>query len=312
MKRILCVGNACVDVTVKPVDRLPETGTLQFVDSITTSVGGCAANAAMVLAKLGADVRVCTAVGDDGFGDYILSAFRKFGLATDDVRRFDGLSTAASIVQVCSTGERSFLHDPGVTSVYAPGDVSEKTLCESDIVFLTGAMIMRGFDGGPAAELLERAKELGKYTVMDTCWDSDGVWMKKVCSALPHLDMFMPSIEEAEMLAETANPDAICDAFLSKGVQNIIIKMGSKGAYVCEGNSDKRYISPSFKRERIIDTNGAGDAFCAGFLCGLSRGMDIQSCARYANAVGSFCVTGAGSCAGIPSMSVVDHFLENN
>ena len=311
MKKILCIGNTCVDVMVRPVDELPETGKLKFVDSITSGVGGCAANAALDLTRLGAPVSIGSAVGKDGFGDLILSRFAGEGLATEGISRFEDIPTAASVVNISSSGERSFLHDPGVTSVYSPKDIPEKLIDECDLLFLTGALIMKSFDGTPAANMLRMAKQKGKITIMDTCWDAEGKWHNKIGPAYPYLDFFMPSIEEAEMLAGSSDPDAICDQLLNEGVKNIIIKHGSRGAYVCEA-SGKRYWSPAFKRSHVVDTNGAGDAFCAGFLCALAQGRDIADCVRFANATGSFCVTGVGPCSGIPSADTIEQFLETH
>lgn len=308
MKKILCVGNACVDVTVRPVDEQPELGKLKMVESIQMKVGGCAANTATDLARLGAEVSVCAAVGEDAFGDFILSELIRENLQTGGIKRLTGVSSAASVVTISSSKERSFWHVPGAADLYTPAEIPKHELERCDILFLTAALIMKGFDGEPAAALLKQAKENGKITVMDTCWDSEGIWIDKIAAALPYLDFFIPSIEEAEMLAGTSEVDAICDRFMASGVRNVIIKMGARGAYVSEAGG-ARYCSAAFERTDIVDTNGSGDAFCAGFLCALAKDLPLKECVRYANATGSFCVTGAGPSSGIPSMTEVETFL---
>ena len=71
MKKVLCIGSVTTDVMLKPVDNLPAPGALQFIDSSSMFVGGCASNAAMDLAKLGVPVALSCKVGDDLFGHFV-------------------------------------------------------------------------------------------------------------------------------------------------------------------------------------------------------------------------------------------------
>lgn len=68
MKRILCVGGITADVSVRAVDRLPPPGQLEAVQDISVTVGGCAANAAIDLGRLGVPTSLCYKIGTDSFG----------------------------------------------------------------------------------------------------------------------------------------------------------------------------------------------------------------------------------------------------
>jgi sugar/nucleoside kinase (ribokinase family) len=308
MKKILCIGGITADILINPLNRLPEPGTLCRTKSIRQTVGGCAANAAIDLARLGVPVTIACKVGLDAFGKSVVHEMQKNGVDTEGVS-WTRTPTSASVVAVDDMGERSFIYSPGSTSELTLADIPEKLIDENDIIFIASALLLEKLDGKGAAELLKKAQEKGKFTVMDTVWDDTGRWMERIRPAMPYLDLFMPSIEEARELAGFSDPDRIADVFFDEGVGSVIIKMGTKGSYICESR-DVRYQVPAFLEEHPADTNGAGDSFCAGFLCGLARGQDFKSSARFASAVGRYCVLGSGPYSGIPQMEEIDRFLE--
>ena len=159
--------------------------------------------------------------------------------------------------------------------------------------------------------MFKKAQEMGKYTVMDTAWDPTGRWLKGVEAALPYLDLFMPSIEEAEQIAGVSDIDAIADFFFSKGVKNVIIKAGKKGAYICEAGAE-RYYAPTYMSIKPVDTTGAGDSFCAGFLAGLAQDLGYKKSAQLGNAVGTHCIMAMGASTGIKPLAEIEKFMREH
>jgi sugar/nucleoside kinase (ribokinase family) len=310
LKKILCIGSVTTDVIVTPADDVPPAGTLRAVDSVTTHVGGCASNAAVALARLGAPVALCCKVGRDLFGDFVCSEVSKNGVDIAGVVRGD-IPTTTSVVCVRSDGERSFLYQPGSTSQFTAEDVPTTLLEECDLVFVAGAMLLSSFDGAPCAALLRRARAMGKFTAMDTAWDFEGRWLAKVEECLPQLDLFMPSYEEACRLAGETELEAIADRFLRMGARRIVIKNGKHGAFVKEGGGEP-YQMATYAQYRPVDTTGAGDSFCAGLLCGLAAGWELRRSVAFANAVGTHCVLQVGASTGIPSKEAVLQFMKEN
>lgn len=308
MKKVLCIGGITADILINPLNRLPEPGTLCRTKSIRQTVGGCAANAAVDLARLGVPVTIACKVGRDAFGEAVVHEMQKNGVSTEGVSLTE-TPTSASAVIVDDRGERSFVYAPGSTSELTQEDIPEKLLEENDIIFIASALLLEKLDGKGSEDLLKKAREKKKYTVMDTVWDDTGRWMERIRPAMPYLDLFMPSIEEAEKLAGCSDPDRIADVFFEEGVGSVIIKMGTRGAYICESR-EERYQVPAFLESHPVDTNGAGDSFCAGFICGLARGQDFKRSARFASAVGRYCVLGNGPYSGIPKMEEIDRFLK--
>lgn len=311
MKKILCIGSVTTDILVSPADSIPSPGTMRNVSSVTTHVGGCASNAAIDLAKLGVPSILSCKVGTDNFGDFVLETAKAAGVDIRGVVRDPTVNTTASVVCIHSSGERSMLYNPGSTSAFTLSDISEPCFAESDIVFVAGALILTAFDGRPCAEFLRCAQREGKFTVMDTAWDADGIWLPKIKEAIPYLDLFMPSFEEAAKLSGETEATKIADVFFAMGAKNVIIKMGKDGAYLCEQNGD-RYLLPTYSFIKPVDTTGAGDSFCAGFLCGLAQGWNFRQSGRFANAVGTHCIMEIGASAGIQSITETLRFMEEH
>ena len=300
MKKILCIGSVTADLLVRTVDALPRPGTLQGVDSVTVYPGGCAVNAALDLQRLGGRVALSCLVGNDTFASTLCSHFKKEGLSTEGVVAREGVSTTVSVVLISSGGERSFLYLPGSAALFNKEDILPSVYDEAEIVFVAGAMLLPSFEGEELAAFMKKAKDDGKMTVMDTAWDKDGKWLSRIKTALPFTDLFMPSYEEARAISGKDDPDEIADFFFECGCGSVIVKLGKEGALLCQ-SKDSRLRVPIVEGVTVKDTTGAGDAFCAGFLYGISNGWDYERSGRFACAVSASCIEETGASAGVTS-----------
>lgn len=309
MKKILCCGSVTTDILVKPVDSVPTPGTLRSVDSITTCVGGCATNCGIDLGKLGVPVAVSCRVGEDFYGKFILSELEKYNVDTTPVAVKGPAPTTLSVACIQTSGERSFLYNPASSADYCPADINWDAVDACDIVFYTGAMLLTTFDGQNCADFLRECRRRGKLTVLDTAWDFDDVWFPKLAPVFDGLDIFMPSYDEAVKLSGETELESIAAFFFDKGVKNMIIKVGADGAYVQPGGEAGR-IHPTYRGIKPVDTTGAGDSFCAGFLAGLANGWDFDRAAQLGNAVGTHCIMAVGASTGIVSLEETLKFME--
>lgn len=306
---VLCIGIAVADVLGKPIDFLPEKGKLILLDEINLNTGGCAVNTGIALAKLGFKVGVIARIGKDGFGDFIISQLKKYGIDTSGIKIDDNLKTSATIVAISKDGERSFWHYQGANSNLCLDDVSEELLRRTKILHIAGTNVLSSLDGKPTGILLEKAKKMGLITSLDTVWDAKGNWLKNIDSSFPYLDYFLPNLEEARAMTKKENPKDIAKFFIDEGVKVVAIKMGERGSYVTNGKEE--YYLPIFPVE-VKDTTGAGDAYVAGFLSGVLFGWDIKKCGILGNLIGAFCVKEIGASAGIPSIDEVFKILREN
>jgi len=307
---VVCAGILCADVLVKPVDALPPKGLLSPVDRIQLGMGGCAANAAVDLARLGLSAALAGKIGQDDFGTYLAGRLQSEKVNIDYLVRDPVNPTSASVVTIDAGGERSILHCKGANATFCYGDVNPQIFRSTRVLFLAGTFLLDALDGKPASELLKTAHDSGITCCCDTAWDSSGQWMATIACMLPYLDWFMPSYEEAVQLSHEEEPALIANIFRGMGVRNVIVKLGSQGCYV-QPEQQLGFYVPAFNKIEVSDTSGAGDAFCAGFIAGLVRGFDVRQCAVLANAAGALCVTRIGTTNGVLSLEKTLEFIED-
>jgi sugar/nucleoside kinase (ribokinase family) len=299
MKRVACVGILVADVIVEPVNEYPGAGELTHVNSITLHNGGNAMTAAINLTKLGVPASMVGKVGNDMFGAYLKGILEKDGIDTRGLSVDEKVQTSASVALIAPSGERSFLHCVGANAVFSINDIDFKVIEECDLVFVTGTYLLKSFDGDETVAFLKKCKEMGRTTFLDVCFDATGRWGELLFDAMPYIDYFMPSIDEAVKIAGKEEPDDIADVFFSKGVKNVVIKMGSKGSYLRLAGEEQGKFYPALKGIKAVDTTGAGDSFCSGFLSAMARDESPEFAIGVANTTGALSVTAKGATTGI-------------
>ena len=125
---------------------------------------------------------------------------------------------------------------------------------------------------------------------------------------LPYIDYFLPNFEESSKITNLFNLIDIANYFLIKGVKNVIIKLGKKGAYI--KNNELDLLIPAFEIEPI-DTTGAGDAMVSGFISGLLDNCSLIDCVKRGNAAGSINVQFVGANGNIKSKKQLLDVLNN-
>lgn len=315
MPDAICLGIFVADVIARPVNEYPKRGELSLCEEITLSIGGCAANTGIGLQKLGVPTGAIGKVGRDGFGEFVREVLTSSGLDARGVVTDATAPTSATTVMVASDGERSFIHCIGANAKLTEDDIDWDLIAQSKLLHIAGHFLMPSFDGAPCARVLQRAKELGITTALDTAWDASGQWLETLRPALPHIDYFVPSYSEArrcvEGLAGKDTPENVARYFQDQGVGVVALKMGEAGCYVrgAERHDYAEYKIPPF-RVQAVDATGAGDAFAAGFLAGVMHDFDLEKTGQLANATGACCVTQVGAVAGIRSLDETLAFIE--
>ena len=296
---VISLGIFVVDVIGRAIDRYPEKGGLVVFDELEMHSGGCANNTAIGLAKLGIDVGAVGRIGTDKFGDFVLQTLNDNHVDTRGVVRDAETNTSVTFVTVASDGERSFLHYIGSNGIFSEADVDFDLIRASKILHVAGSFVMPNLDGEPTAHILRTAREAGVVTSLDTVWDTSGNWLKTLKPCLPHVDVFLPSIEEAKQLTGLDSPPDIARFLMDYGIQTVGLKMGDQGSYVRSG-AEEFYV-PAYE-VNVVDTTGAGDAYVAGFLAGTVMGWDLKRTTELASAAGAACVTAIGTTAGIKDL----------
>lgn len=299
MKSVACVGILVADVIVKSVKEYPEKGLLLPVNSITVHSGGNAMTASINLTRYGVPSSIIGKVGNDLFGEHLRNVLKDKGVSTQGLTVDKETQTSASVLMIDSeSGERSFFHCVGANAAFSIDDIDFDIIESSDIVFVTGTFLLKTFDGEQTMAFLKKCKEMGKTTVLDVCWDSSGKWGEILNCCMPYIDFFLPSINEAEELSGKKDVEEMARTFIKNGVGTVVIKCGEDGAF-CKTSAEKSGVMiPAFKADRVMDTTGAGDNFCSGFLAAYARGLSAEKCAEIGNAAGSYSVGLMGAATG--------------
>ncbi len=299
---IVCLGVLVADVVAKPVDALPRRGTLELIERMELHIGGNAANSAAVLAKLGLPVKLVGKVGDDSFGAFLAEGLAKLGVDTCAVATDPHASTSVSLVTVHSDAERSFLHVAGANATLKSEDVDWGALGGSRFFHVAGLQLLTGLEGEGVAVVLAEAQKRGMVTLLDTVMNPRSAGWVGLAPALPHLDWFVPSVDEIQQLCGKVTViEQIAACRVVNPALNMVVKVGSEGCWVAEARKDPVLV-PAEPGIMVVDTLGAGDAWCAGFLAGLSRGLVPLEAAALANRVGAACVQALGATTGIPRL----------
>jgi sugar/nucleoside kinase (ribokinase family) len=197
---VYCLGNAVADVLARPVDGLAPSGMSQPLEDVLLAPGGNSINTAIALARLGVSVRICAAVGNDRFGQFIRDRVRAEGIDDTGLVTLPGAKTSASIVLVEASGERRFLHLRGVSAFFSGQNLDWEQVEGSRIFHYASAFALPAFDETSLEPALRRARELGCLTSLNICWDVRGRWLKTLQSALAHTDFIFPNRDEEGVL----------------------------------------------------------------------------------------------------------------
>jgi ribokinase len=303
--RFCVFGVIVVDLIAEPVDlhHLPQSVALARMNSVSLHPGGNACNVATALAKLGRNLGVQAAtaglIGDDLLGQVLVSTLRGAGVDTAAIGTMPGCKTAATVVAVRPGGEPYFLHAPGVLDQVDPGCFRARfgqfAACDWLHIGYFGLLPLPLFEAMPAmlGELRRLAPRL--RISLDTAHAPNR--RDLLDAILPHLDLFGPSRAEAISLSGHAEPAAAVASFRQQMPRGIIgIKLDRDGCYLDDGAAAVH--CPAYRVD-VVDTTGAGDAWFAGLLLALSRGLEPAAAGRFANRVAADCCTQLGGTTAI-------------
>jgi sugar/nucleoside kinase (ribokinase family) len=305
---VLCVGIAVADVMAKPIDEIPDWDRLATFDHVEHHIGGCAVNTGVDLVRLGVPVAVSACLGRDGSGAFVRQAMADAGVDTVGLVETDKAATSFTFVMIGSDGRRRYLHHIGANAHFTDAHVPPDLVRRARVLHIGGAFVMPAMDGVPTARLLAKAQALGVTTCMDTAFNPSVDARALIEPCLPHLDILIPSIEEAGAITGASEPDAILDWFDGCDIPVLGIKLGEDGCVIRAEGETRRYAAFDVA---VVDGSGAGDAFMAGFLYGTLQGWDIDRRAGFANATAAHCIQAIGCSAGVPTAEKVLAFLED-
>jgi ribokinase len=276
------------------VNRIAGAEEESFIQSHSESCGGSAANTVVGLARLGCNVGFIGKIACDREGVLLLEDFQKEGVDTAGMIRVGQGESGQVLGFVDDEGERALYIDSGVNDNIEVEEIDGNYISKARFLHLTSFVGKQSF---------QTQKQLLKTLPADVkvSFDPGAMYAQKGFNALePILKRsyaVMPNAKELELITGEADYCRGADVLVSKVVKVVAVKLGADGCYVTDGH--ERLRIEAFK-VKAVDTTGAGDAFCAGFLYGLLKKKSLYDCGRLGNFVASRCVMKIGARAGLP------------
>ena len=300
-----------------PLDEMPVAGADVEVDAVTHHPGGSALNTAWHLAAQGVPATLHAAVGKDRAARLLTSALEDESRVSNPAETLAVLKYQATATCVAMHGarmERSFVSAYGAAKLATLAQLlpDGPDALDATHVHIGGFYVCRGIQSG-LANVVRRLKARGVRVSMDPNFDATGEWSTSAARAAIRGDaavhLLMPSeVEACEMTGKNTAEAALEDLVGSdgKGVELAVIKRGAAGVLAGDA-SGARWSAPACTVSRVADTNGAGDAFNAGFLRVWASGGDVGAALRAGCAAAAIAAQhhgGAGAWA--PDAGAVD------
>ena len=297
---ITVLGTIVFDIFIPHIKKFPRSGQAIDVASFPIFTGGCGANTAMTLAKLGINVLLIGSVGNDLFGKYILDYLNENKIDTSLVYVSNKEPTSSSILFIDKKNERSYFHSIGASKDIRFPSKELKTIFDSKIFHIGGVNLLPSIDGEPLLKILKKFKLKNVITSIDLAWDTKNRWMKNLKNSLPYIDILMGNQDEIKALTKEKKLKNSLKKLHDQGVKIIVVKLGVKGSLV----SKDFYLEeiPPFK-VKSRDSTGAGDSFAGGFLYGILKGKSLYESALIGNYLGAIVTTEYGSTKALNKLS---------
>ena len=322
-KGIIGAGNWIVD-NIKYIDRWAGEGNLCTITGQEMATGGGPTNVLFDIAAMNCGIPLYAAgrIGKDALGAYLIDEIKKRNINIDNIILTD---TATSYTDVMSgNGKRSFFCCRGSNSEFDCADV-ENIDFPAKWFYLGYLLLLDKLDsedaeyGTRGARMLDMMQKKGYKTIVDFVSEAPEKFRKVVKAALPYIDALVINEVEAGNTFElktfnedgTANVDEIRKAaieFMKAGVREYVIIHYRDGAFGIDA-SGKECIHKTYDVDKIVGTNGAGDAFCAGVLYALHEEKPLEEMLKYGGASAIFNLRSASASGGAASLEEINTFL---
>ncbi len=304
MKKILLVGSANMDLSMN-LFKVPEPGKTVIDDGgIAYTPGGKGANSAVAFAKLGSDCVFCTKLGRDAHGLKLFNYYKECRINTSYIKVDPEAPTGLAVVMKEADGSNRIVVYPGSNKLLNNDNILEAFSCNPDALYI-GFEIP--FQMAVAAAKIASSKNIPVFV------DAAPASKEYPLETLPPVEIFSPNETETfeytgVMPKGTSSCLTAAHALFTKlKAKYIVIKLGSRGAFVYDG---KHYdLVAAYKPDAVVDTTAAGDTFTAGMTLEYLRTGNIKLAIKYGAAAAAIAVSRKGAGTSIPSADEVLEFI---
>jgi ribokinase len=293
VKQIVVIGSSNTDMVIK-TSKLPVPGETILGGEFLMNAGGKGANQAVAAARLGGKVSFIARTGNDLFGNEAKKLFEAENIGTNFLVTDADHPSGVALITVDAKGENCIVVAPGANNYLLESDIdlASEEILQSEIVLMQLEIPLKTVE-----YVTDIAFSAGKKVILNPA-----PAIKLTDSLLSKLYMITPNETEAELISGipvTDTESAILAAknIYNRGVQVVIITMGSKGALLFTGES--AVVVPSVKVV-ATDATAAGDVFNGAIAVAIAEGLPLEKAVGFACKAAAISVTRMGAQASAP------------
>lgn len=305
MKKILVVGSSNTDLIIK-VPEIPRPGETLLGGQFQTFPGGKGANQAVAAARAGGEVVFIASVGDDSYGAEAIKGYKQDNINTEDIKVCKGVPSGIAMITVSHKGENAITVASG-----ANGELTASDLEEAEEPFAEADYMLVQLET-PIETVLKAVELCAEFQTRVILNPAPAAELPDEILGKVHI--ITPNETEAEKLTGTVVTDEAsaalaADALHQRGIQTVIITMGSKGAFLSDPTTGKRALVPGFS-VKAVDTTAAGDVFNGQLAVSLAEGLVLEEAILEAHAAAALSVQKLGAQSSIPRREETNSFLK--
>ncbi|MHA1232487.1 MAG: ribokinase [Candidatus Helarchaeota archaeon] len=304
---VVVIGSSNTDLTIKSKS-LPSPGETVLGDEFFIASGGKGANQAVAAARAGVDVTFIAKIGDDAFGKNNIELYKKDNINTNHIIIDKNNYSGIALIMIDEYGENLIAVASNSNYNFTPKEIEEKknVIKDADIVLLQNEI--------PDTTNIRAISISNDLNIPCILNPAPGPKKPLQNDVLKKIKFLTPNKNELELVSgkkigSENDLKIIGQELISKGVENVIITLGTKGALYI--NSNDSIIIPAYK-VKAIDTVGAGDCFNGYLGAMLASGKSILDSIKIASAAAAISVTRRGAQPSIPRIDEVLEFMEKN
>ena len=287
-------------------ERLPAPGETILGGIFLMNAGGKGANQAVAAARLGGNVSLIANLGDDLFGQQAHTQFKQEGINTSFITFDSAHPSGVALINVDAQGENCIAVAPGANGNLTPNHLQSffNFITQPAIVLVQLEIPIKTVEF-----IIEQCAARSIPVIVNPAPANrirDDVWK--------HVHAITPNETEAELLtgisiADDDSAREAAQAFHQKGIKNVVLTLGKRGAYWSDKVSEGFVAAPSVN---VLDTTAAGDCFSGSLAVALAEKKSLANAVKFASAAASISVTRMGAQASMPSRKEVDNILQFN
>ncbi len=305
---LLVYGDIGMDLLLK-TPAWPGSGEDARVEELRYSPGGSAANCAVVASRLGVPTTFLGTLGEDPWAATLEVDLKHFSVDTHLIHRAAG-STGTCVAVVAPNGEKRFFSFRGVNETNPPPLPDNAEWSAMGCLHLSGYSFQSGASRTTALNLVDQARRRGIIVSLDPSF----MFAQQIGLTPGHLlesvDIIFPNREETVLLSGLSDPVLAARWLRKRGVKTVIVKLDRDGCLLVSDGVEQII---TFKQpDLVIDTTGAGDAFCGGFLAGLLGGFLLLDCCKVGAAAATHIISQLGAHEHAPTRAEIMGIIRIN